>query len=437
MVKKTLILLFFLFLISAKSVAQADAYSGTWQMEYLPSQGMPPINIELQISYSEKNILYPAHLKLQCDSFIADYELLLVKKSSRELGISRNKFARDESLFSIAAETIFLNGSFDYNKDFKGIPTLTVLRIESKPSVLALQDTMHLSGPHLKIAMQLINFLRSADISLKKINSKPWDSIKRDSILNPRFSPDYFGLIDTVYLPTRDGIAYLSSDKKKGNDIVSVSLNGRIIIDKALLNKKNQAEEILLDTGLNILTFFADNFSNELPSNGKIAFTFGNKKFALDFKNKLDSAATFITVKLLCDRDKSKEVYFQNYTSPNEKPLQKNEKLIGSIVSTSRDITFALWDDNVEDGDSISINIDGKWLVRGFPVKNAPQFITVTLKPGPNIINFIADNLGSIPPNTAVLEIIDGKKRKSFQMQSDIGEKNIVKIFYDFGTGLQ
>ncbi len=437
MVRNTLILFFCLLFVSPKLLAQADAYSGTWQMEYLAGQGMAPINIELQISYSEKNILYPAHLKLQCDSFIAGYDLLLVKKNSRELGISKNKFPRLENPFSIVAETIFLNGSLDYSKDFKGVPTLTVLRIQAKQNNLAIRDTMNLSGSRRTIAMQLINFLQSGDISLKKINNKPWDGIKRDSILIPQFSPAYFGLLDTVFLPTRDGIINLTSDKKKEKDIISVTLNGQVMLDKIRLNKKTHTEEILLDTGLNILTFFADNFGNSLPNTGKLKLEFGPKRLALDFTNKADSAATYIVVKLFCDPDKSKEIYFQNYTSTGEEiKLNKNEKLIGNIISTSKDIIFALWDDNVEDGDSISININGHWLVRGFPVKNNPQFITVTLKPGPNLISFIADNLGSIPPNTSVLEIIDGKKRKSFPMESNIGEKNIIKIFYDSGPGL-
>ena len=437
MVRNTLILFFCLLFVSLKSLAQTDAYSGTWQMEYLAAPGMAPINIELQISYSERNILYPAHLKLQCDSFIADYELLLVKKNSRELGISKNKFPRLENPFSIAAETIFLNGSLDYSKDFKGVPTLTVLRIQAKQNNLAIRDTMNLTGSRRTIAMQLINFLQSGDISLKKINNKPWDGIKRDSILIPQFSPAYFGLRDTVFLPTRDGIIHLTSDKKKEKDIISVTLNGQVVFDKISLNKKNHTEEILLDTGLNILTFFADNFGNALPNTGKLKLEFGPKRLALDFTNKADSAATYIVVKLFCDPDKFKEIYFQNYTSPGEEiKLKKNEKLIGNIISTSKDVIFALWDDNVEDGDSISINIDGHWLVRGFPVKNNPQFITVTLKPGPNVISFIADNLGSIPPNSSVLEIIDGKKRKSFPMESNIGEKNIIKVYYDSGPGL-
>jgi hypothetical protein len=64
-------------------------------------------------------------------------------------------------------------------------------------------------------------------------------------------------------------------------------------------------------------------------------------------------------------------------------------------------------------------------------VLKKPQFITVTLTPGPNVITFVAENLGSIIPNTSVIEIIDGKKRKSFFIETDLNQNNLIKIFYD------
>jgi len=63
-----------------------------------------------------------------------------------------------------------------------------------------------------------------------------------------------------------------------------------------------------------------------------------------------------------------------------------------------------------------------------------PQFLTVTLQPGPNVITFMADNLGSIIPNTSVLEIIDGKKRKSFYIETDLDLNNLIRIYYDTNT---
>jgi hypothetical protein len=94
-------------------------------------------------------------------------------------------------------------------------------------------------------------------------------------------------------------------------------------------------------------------------------------------------------------------------------------------------LTFAIWDDAVEDGDSISLRINERWITQGFPVRKKPQFITVNLDPGPNYISFIADNMGSIIPNTSVLEIIDGKRRKSFHIETDLDQNNQVRIYYE------
>ena len=112
--------------------------------------------------------------------------------------------------------------------------------------------------------------------------------------------------------------------------------------------------------------------------------------------------------------------------------LKRKNKVIGNSVSNSAQLTFAIWDDAIEDGDTISLSVNGKWIAKGFPVKKKAQFITVTLDPGPNIITFVAENLGSIVPNTSVLEIIDGKKRKSFYIETDLNQNNQIKILYNF-----
>ncbi len=410
--------------------AQTDPFSGTWQMAGHVDGDTSTINIELQIGASQRNILYPAHIKIAYDSFFAEYDLLLAKKNIRELGISKNKYPMLQSPLVLKDRTLFLTGSLDLSKDLKGAPVLNLLRINSKQppeikTTIILNDSARLIG-------KLNSFLKNADISLKKVTSIPWHSDHSDDILEPALSPTYFGLKDTVYLPTRDGLIHFSGIKRRKNDQVSVALIGLVIFDKIDIEKKKEEGDILLAPGLNILTFFADNFGNDLPNTSRMSLEFGNKKFALDFASRKDSAATFIALKLVCDPDKSKDRYFAENTKPgDDTPLKKDEKLIGSIISPSQQLTFAIWDDVIDDGDTVSIKINDGWLVKGCPVKKTPRFITATLKPGPNTILFLADNLGSIPPNTSVLEIIDGKRRKSFEMESTPGEKNFIKIFYE------
>ena len=388
------------------------------------------IDIELQIGASQRNILYPAHIKLACDSFFAEYDLLLAKKNIRELGISRNKFPMLQSPFALKDMSLFLTGSFDLSKDLKGAPVLNLLRINSIQPLKKI--TTAVVNDSARLVAKLKDFLKHADISLKKVTSIPWHSAHSDDILEPDLSPTYFGLKDTIYLPTRDGIIHFSGIKRRKNDQVSVALNGLVIYDKINIEKKKEEGDILLAPGLNILTLFADNFGNDLPNTSRMSLEFGNKKFALDFASRKDSAATFIAVKLVCDPDKSQDRYFvENTKTGDDIPLKKDEKLIGSIISPSQQLTFAIWDDVIDDGDTVSIKINDGWLVKSCPVKKTPRFITATLKPGPNTILFLADNLGSIPPNTSVLEIIDGKRRKSFEMESTPGEKKFIKIFYE------
>lgn len=77
--KKGLLICLFYFLLQSSSAQ--DNFSGTWQMDYPVNSINSVIKITLEIGSPEKNLLYPAKMKLQCDSFNATYQLLLAKKT--------------------------------------------------------------------------------------------------------------------------------------------------------------------------------------------------------------------------------------------------------------------------------------------------------------------------------------------------------------------
>lgn len=425
--KRILLFIYLLLLNTLVGFSQTDPFVGSWQLTI--EQAGSKVDMVLQVGSAEKGTLYPAHIQLQCDSFSADYELLLVKKSSRELAISKNKYARNEKPFSLSRSLFFLNGLFDLSRDLKGLPTLNLKRIQTSNGNTTVPDTVK-RNPALSEAYKKLSWLlEESEIRLYKQNGLGWNSAYAGRVLCPAVSPAYFGLTDTIYIPTRDGRVNVSGAKK--SDVASVSVNGTRLIDMLELSRKGYNQEVLLDTGLNILVLYADNFAGNLPNKGRLNLECGKKNITLDFANRADSGAGFIAVKLFFAREKDKETFFDSYTPANDRPLKQNERLLGTLTSTARQLTLAVWDDAVEDGDSISININGKWIAKGLPVKLRPQTITITLDPGPNTITFVGDNLGSIPPNTSILEIIDGKRRKSFNLATFVGEDNLVKIFYD------
>jgi hypothetical protein len=200
-----------------------------------------------------------------------------------------------------------------------------------------------------------------------------------------------------------------------------------------------------------IFCFFAEDQGSLFPASGasvKLKFDHFNK--VLSFKDTENINANFIAIRIYVqgngdgnedDKSTLHEIdrkYYEDsvvknkYFNSDPGNLSQRESVVsGDYITRSPQLTFAMWDDAIEDGDSISLSVNDIWITRTFPVKKNPQFLTVNLKPGTNIITFAANNLGSIPPNTSVLEIIDGKKRKSFYIETDLNKNNLVKIIYD------
>ncbi|MFN8253806.1 MAG: hypothetical protein U0V75_18175 [Ferruginibacter sp.] len=413
-----IILLICLVCLYSSACAQTDVFSGSWQME---TAGNIPVCIELRIGSPEKGTLYPAAISIQNGIFHGVYELLLVKKNAWQLAISKNKYAASEKPFHI--DMLPLNGCFDLGRDSRGQLQLSINRLPFKTNARPYTDSA---------ALPVQKIITNGNLQFSKTSSVPWRDAYTAMLLSPSASPVYFGLIDTVYVPTRYG-AYSVSGLNK-NDMASGVFNGKVLFEQWALSKKERTEEIMIDTGGNVIAFFPDYTVNSSRSYAHFRGEFEKKKFVLDFDNPDDSGASFIAVKLAIQQDKEKNTGFQPYIypGPGEPPLQANEKLLGSVKSVSKQLTLAIWDDAVEDGDTISISINGSWIAKNFPVKKAPQFLTITLNAGANTILFEANNLGSIPPNTSVLEIIDGKRRKAFFLETVPMEHSLLKIYYDF-----
>lgn len=414
--KTPLAVIAFLFTCTC-AFAQTDVFSGIWQME---ANSNAPVCIELKIGMPEKNTLYPAAITFQSGNFYGVYELLLVKKNAWQLAISKNKYAAAEKPFHL--DMLPLNGSFDLGRNAKGQPQLSINRLPLK-----LQN--QLSGDSMAVALQKL--IASGIMQFTRISLKPWKDAYTNKILNPSLSPVYFGLTDTAYVTARYG-TYQAATLNK-TDMASAVFNGRPLFEEWLLTKKEHSDDIMIDTSSNVLAFFADYSVNSPLSKAVLRCEFDKRKFYFNFNNVDDSGASFIAAKVTMLHDKEKINSFQpySYPGPGEPPLQNDERLLGSIKSITKELTLAVWDDAVEDGDTISISINGNSVAKNLLVRKVPQFINVTLSPGPNTILFVGENLGSIPPNTSVLEIIDGKRRKAFFLQTVPGENNLLKIFYD------
>ena len=106
----------------------------------------------------------------------------------------------------------------------------------------------------------------------------------------------------------------------------------------------------------------------------------------------------------------------KNYGTLDGRPITRQ----ATVPVTKTDITAYIWDANKEDGDVISLQYNGEWLLRNYSLKNAKRPIQFKLSSaGDNRLILYAENLGSIPPNTCALTFHDGQKIRTLSLVSD------------------
>lgn len=82
--------------------------------------------------------------------------------------------------------------------------------------------------------------------------------------------------------------------------------------------------------------------------------------------------------------------------------------------------TIYVWDGDKVDGDIISLQYNGQWLLRKFPISKTKKALRIEIEPGKeNQLVLYAENEGQFPPNTAAITFFDGKQERSLNLSSD------------------
>lgn len=101
--------------------------------------------------------------------------------------------------------------------------------------------------------------------------------------------------------------------------------------------------------------------------------------------------------------------------------LEKREiEITGSINIESDSIQIALYDNGIIDGDSISLIYDGHIIINKRLLQAQPLNIKLAVPTGKSshTLQMFAENLGTIPPNTALMIIWDGDKKYEVNISS-------------------
>ena len=87
-----------------------------------------------------------------------------------------------------------------------------------------------------------------------------------------------------------------------------------------------------------------------------------------------------------------------------------------------------IWDANIEDGDKIQLTINGNIILDNFKTTNKRKKIKYQLLEGENIIEIKATNLGTSPPNTSRIELVDSKIKYPIITQLELGKIAVIKV---------
>lgn len=102
------------------------------------------------------------------------------------------------------------------------------------------------------------------------------------------------------------------------------------------------------------------------------------------------------------------------------------------IVVNDKNITLNVYDNGIVDNDTVSVFYNGKLLLSHKRLSEKPIVIPISLdeKTSMHEITLFAENLGSIPPNTALIVVTAGDKRYELYASASLTENAVIVFEY-------
>lgn len=118
--------------------------------------------------------------------------------------------------------------------------------------------------------------------------------------------------------------------------------------------------------------------------------------------------------------------------SLSNKITSRKKNAFAHLVVDVKNITLNVYDNGVVDGDIVSIYYNKKLLVSKQLISEKAITIQVELDENSSIheITLFAENLGSIPPNTALVVVLAGSKRYELHSSASLTENAVLTLEY-------
>ncbi|MEO7619676.1 MAG: hypothetical protein ABIT05_08165, partial [Chitinophagaceae bacterium] len=114
---------------------------------------------------------------------------------------------------------------------------------------------------------------------------------------------------------------------------------------------------------------------------------------------------------------------------------KRSNSVLKTIEIENASFKVDLYDNGDIDGDSISLFYNGRLLLSHKKLSDKPITLTLEATSGKamNELTMYADNLGEIPPNTALMVVTDGDKRYEVRITSDLKKSGSIRFVHKGG----
>ena len=111
---------------------------------------------------------------------------------------------------------------------------------------------------------------------------------------------------------------------------------------------------------------------------------------------------------------------------------KRGSDVLKTIEINGEEFNVALYDNGAVDGDSVSLFYNGKLILSHKMLSEKAINLTLdaTTDYAVNELTMYADNLGSIPPNTALMVVTDGDNRYEVRISSDLKKSGTIRFVH-------
>jgi hypothetical protein len=111
---------------------------------------------------------------------------------------------------------------------------------------------------------------------------------------------------------------------------------------------------------------------------------------------------------------------------------KRNTSVLQTVVVENEMVKIELYDNGDIDGDSVTLFYNGKILLSHKKLTTQPIKIDLPVNYDEvNELVMYADNLGTIPPNTALMIVMDGNKRYEVRVTSDLKKSGTIRFVHN------